>query len=81
MNAEQQIEFKKNKELNFAVVSESAGRFRASAFYQRGEIGMVLRRIETANSLTRLTAAAADFKRAGNEQARHCYLCRRHRHR
>ena len=47
MNAEQQIEFKKNKELNFAVVSESAGRFRASAFYQRGEIGMVLRRIET----------------------------------
>ena len=27
MNAEQKIEFKKNKELNFAVVSESAGRY------------------------------------------------------
>ena len=47
MNAEQREEFKKHKELNFAMVSESAGRFRASAFYQRGEIGMVLRRIET----------------------------------
>ena len=47
MNAEQRDEFKRHKELNFAVVSEHAGRFRASAFYQRGEIGMVLRRIET----------------------------------
>ena len=47
MNEEQRSEFKKNKELNFAIVSDISGRFRASAFYQRGEIGMVLRRIET----------------------------------
>lgn len=47
MTRDQQDEFKKHKELNFAVMSETAGRFRASAFYQRGEIGMVLRRIET----------------------------------
>jgi twitching motility protein PilU len=47
MDEGQQRDFKKNKELNYALVSESAGRFRASAFYQRGEIGMVLRRIET----------------------------------
>ena len=47
MKPDQKEEFKQYKELNFAVVSESAGRFRASAFYQRGEIGMVLRRIES----------------------------------
>lgn len=47
MNEEERSEFKKNKELNFAIVSDISGRFRASAFYQRGEIGMVLRRIET----------------------------------
>ena len=47
MNEEQRSEFKKNKELNFAIVSDISGRFRASAFYQRGEIGMVLRCIET----------------------------------
>ena len=47
MNEDQQREFKQHKELNYALVSEAAGRFRASAFYQRGEIGIVLRRIET----------------------------------
>lgn len=47
MTDEQRREFYLNKELNFAVISEESGRFRASAFYQRGEIGIVLRRIET----------------------------------
>lgn len=47
MSEEQRKEFRLNKELNFAVISEESGRFRASAFYQRGEIGIVLRRIET----------------------------------
>jgi len=47
MSEEQQLEFHQKKELNFAVISEQSGRFRASAFYQRGEIGIVLRRIET----------------------------------
>lgn len=47
MTDEQRREFYLNKELNFAVISEESGRFRASAFYQRGEIGIILRRIET----------------------------------
>ena len=47
MSEEQRKEFHLNKELNFAVISEESGRFRASAFYQRGEMGIVLRRIET----------------------------------
>ena len=47
MSEEQREEFYRDKELNYAVISEESGRFRASAFYQRGEIGIVLRRIET----------------------------------
>ena len=47
MDDDQWEEFRRHKELNYAVVSDTAGRFRASAFYQRGDIGMVLRRIET----------------------------------
>ena len=47
MSEEQLAEFYRDKELNYAVISEESGRFRASAFYQRGEIGIVLRRIET----------------------------------
>lgn len=47
ITAQQQVEFRDSKELNYAVISEESGRFRASAFYQLGEIGIVLRRIET----------------------------------
>jgi twitching motility protein PilU len=47
MSEEQRAQFYRDKELNYAVISEESGRFRASAFYQRGEIGIVLRRIET----------------------------------
>ena len=47
MSEEQRAEFYRDKELSYAVISEESGRFRASAFYQRGEIGIVLRRIET----------------------------------
>lgn len=39
--------FDETLEANFAIAVEGAGRFRASAFYQRGLIGMVVRRIET----------------------------------
>jgi twitching motility protein PilU len=43
-----QIEqFDRDRECNFAVQSPIAGRFRVSAFYQKGFPGMVLRRIET----------------------------------
>ena len=46
MNAEQQDEFRRNHELNFAINTPGLGRFRVSAFYQRNLVGMVLRRIE-----------------------------------
>jgi twitching motility protein PilU len=47
MNKDQSEEFKKTKELNFAVSASGVGRFRGSAFYQRNLPGIVLRRIET----------------------------------
>ena len=53
MDEDQRKEFRKNKELNFAISREGVGRFRVSAFYQRNEVGMVLRRIETVIPTTR----------------------------
>ncbi len=47
MNDRQRKEFMAAKELNFAVSARGVGRFRASAFFQRNLVGMVLRRIET----------------------------------
>lgn len=47
MNQRQRTEFNTHKECNFAIHAPGIGRFRASAFYQRNVIGMVLRRIET----------------------------------
>ncbi|MCU0766108.1 MAG: PilT/PilU family type 4a pilus ATPase [Gammaproteobacteria bacterium] len=47
MSPEQRQEFLDTKECQFAVSSKEAGRFRVSAFFQRDDIGMVLRRIES----------------------------------
>ncbi|MFA5631722.1 MAG: PilT/PilU family type 4a pilus ATPase [Porticoccaceae bacterium] len=47
MDQRQRDEFHLKKELNFAIASEHGARFRVSAFYQRNDVGMVLRRIET----------------------------------
>lgn len=47
MDEDQIKEFHRTKELNFAIGRAGVGRFRVSAFYQRNEAGMVLRRIET----------------------------------
>lgn len=47
MTPAQRDEFEATRECNFAVSESGIGRFRASAFYQRGQIGVVLRRIET----------------------------------
>jgi len=47
MNEEQVQEFRESRELNFAIGRKDVGRFRVSAFYQRNEPGMVLRRIES----------------------------------
>jgi twitching motility protein PilU len=46
MNEKQQHEFNHSKECNFALARE-AGRFRVSAFWQRDQAGMVVRRIVT----------------------------------
>lgn len=46
MSAAQKEEFLKNKECNFAIQTDT-GRFRVNVFYQRCNMGAVLRRIET----------------------------------
>ena len=47
MNPEQRKQFEQTKECNFALSLKQTGRFRVSAFYQRNQVGMVVRRIET----------------------------------
>lgn len=47
MNAEQKEEFARESECNFAISVTGIGRFRVSAFMQRNNAGMVLRKIET----------------------------------
>jgi len=47
MDDAQQAEFLEHRECNYALTYEDLGRFRASAFVQRGKFGLVLRRIET----------------------------------
>ncbi|UTA55977.1 PilT/PilU family type 4a pilus ATPase [Lysobacter soli] len=47
MNPQQREEFEKTHECNFAIGVAGVGRFRVSCFYQRNQVGMVLRRIET----------------------------------
>ncbi|MDX1625862.1 MAG: PilT/PilU family type 4a pilus ATPase [Wenzhouxiangellaceae bacterium] len=47
MSEEQVAEFKRENELQYAISIEGFARFRMSAFYQRGSIGVVCRRIET----------------------------------
>lgn len=47
MKPSQREEFERTHECNFAIGLSGVGRFRVSAFYQRDNVGMVLRRIET----------------------------------
>lgn len=47
MNEQQRREFTESLECNYAISARGIGRFRASAFYQRNLVGMVLRRIST----------------------------------
>ena len=47
MSEEQVEEFKRERELQYAISIEGFARFRMSAFYQRNSIGVVCRRIET----------------------------------
>jgi twitching motility protein PilU len=45
MNDKQAAEFERTKECNFAIAPTGIGRFRANAFMQQGQVGMVLRTI------------------------------------
>ena len=47
LRKDQQEHFQKHHECNYAMSSESLGRFRASAFMQRGKYGLVVRRIQS----------------------------------
>ena len=47
MTEKQMQEFEEKKECQYAISVENIGRFRASAFYQRNQPGLVVRRIET----------------------------------
>ncbi|NVK22331.1 MAG: PilT/PilU family type 4a pilus ATPase [Kangiellaceae bacterium] len=47
MTEKQKKEFEEKKECQYAISLENIGRFRASAFYQRNQPGLVVRRIET----------------------------------
>jgi twitching motility protein PilU len=47
MSERQRLDFSHLHECNFAIQPRDIGRFRVSAFYQRGQVGMVLRRIES----------------------------------
>ncbi len=47
MREDQQQEFREHHECNYAMASEELGRFRASAFVQRGKCGLVVRRIQS----------------------------------
>ncbi len=47
MRPDQQEDFQKHHECNYAMSMESLGRFRASAFVQRGKCGLVVRRIQS----------------------------------
>jgi twitching motility protein PilU len=47
MSEAQKEEFLEKNECNYAIADEEVGRFRASAFVQRGQCGLVVRRINT----------------------------------
>ncbi|MFW8590526.1 PilT/PilU family type 4a pilus ATPase [Glaciecola sp. 2405UD65-10] len=47
MSEKQQSAFAEDKECNFAIARDNIGRFRCSAFWQRDQAGMVIRRIVT----------------------------------
>ena len=47
MEAWQRDQFLSEKELNYALISESGERFRANAYFHMGSVGMVVRRIRS----------------------------------
>lgn len=47
MSQKQVIEFERDLEMNLAVSVQNAGRFRVNVYYQRGEVAMVVRLIQS----------------------------------
>jgi len=47
MSEKQRAEFSENMEMNLAIAYEGMGRFRVNIFRQRGDVGMVIRKITT----------------------------------
>ncbi len=47
MSEKQRAEFSETMEMNLAIAYESLGRFRVNIFRQRGDVGMVIRKITT----------------------------------
>ena len=47
MTEKQRAEFSENMEMNLAIAYEGMGRFRVNIFRQRGDVGMVIRKITT----------------------------------
>ncbi len=47
MSEKQRAEFSENMEMNLAIAYENMGRFRVNIFRQRGDVGMVIRKITT----------------------------------
>lgn len=47
MSNPQRSEFETNKECNFALASDHAGRYRINVYYQRGEVSVAVRLIKT----------------------------------
>ena len=47
LRKDQQDDFQQDHECNYAMSLENLGRFRASAFVQRGKCGLVVRRIQS----------------------------------
>ena len=47
MSEKQRAEFSENMEMNLAIAYDGMGRFRVNIFRQRGDVGMVIRRITT----------------------------------
>jgi len=47
MSEKQRAEFSENMEMNLAIAYDTMGRFRVNIFRQRGDVGMVIRKITT----------------------------------
>ena len=52
MNDRQAAEFEATKECNFAISPAGIGRFRANAFIQQGQVGLILRTIHSGSQLS-----------------------------